>query len=471
MIARVWRGVTREADQHKYFEYLKQTGLKDYAHMPGNRGMWTLRRVHDGKAEFTVISLWDSYESIRAFAGPEFEKAMYYPEDEKYLVAVDLFVTHHEVLTTPVEWRTAALVVAVWTVHALLMACQIYIFQPRMSSSISWGSALAHALEYSYIWLLLTPLILAAAKRFPLSSRTWLRNSLVHVGAAAALATIATAGTAMLAGSTAVQFFFQLSAITRDRAALGSLGHGFTLYWVVLLISQAFVFMHRYNLERLKRWELQAELVNAELQALKMQLRPHFLFNVLHSISELIHRDPRAADRTIVQLSELLRISLNADRGQEVTLREELELLDRYIDIQKIRFGENLSTHVNASPDTLDALVPTLVLQPLVENAMRHGVADRTEGGRIEIMCQAHSGRLLISVADNGKGLPDGGVVHLKEGTGLRSTRSRLERLYGRDHRFRLENRPAEGAEAIIEIPYRVDADKRKNETDTSHRS
>ncbi len=452
MIARVWRGVTREADQHEFFEYLKTTGLKDYAYVPGNRGIWTLRRVHDGKAEFTLISLWDSYDSIQAFAGPDYEKAMYYPQDEKYLLELEPLVTHYEVLRTPPSWRTAALIAGAWVLHALFMAQQIYVLRNG-----SWGNALAYASAYSCLWALLTPLILSLAKRFPLSSRRWPLHSVLHVFGAAGFAVVTKICLDALAGMTLPHAYPLLSGDGAHQPLLSALGYGFVLYWVVLLITQAVVLLHRYNLERLKRWELQAELVNAELQTLKMQLKPHFLFNVLNSISELIHQDPKAADRAIAKLGELLRVSLNSDSSQEVMLGQELELLDRYTEIQKIRFGNALTISVNAERETLNALVPSLVLQPIVENAIRHGVANRAEGGRIEITSKLQADRLVLCVADNGGGLPGGGA--LKEGTGLRSTRRRLERLYGRNHKLHLNNR-AEGAEARIEIPYRIKESK-----------
>jgi LytS/YehU family sensor histidine kinase len=182
-----------------------------------------------------------------------------------------------------------------------------------------------------------------------------------------------------------------------------------------------------------------------------MQLQPHFLFNTLHSISALMHRDVEAADRMLTRLSDLLRLTLESASTPEVPLSRELDFLDAYLEIQQTRFEERLEVVRDIDPLALDALVPNLLLQPLVENAIRHGVANRTTGGRVEISARRENGRLTLSVRDDGPGLsPNAG-----QGVGLSNTRARLEHLYGEAQSLALANDPAGGVRVTVVAPYR----------------
>ena len=203
----------------------------------------------------------------------------------------------------------------------------------------------------------------------------------------------------------------------------------------------------------LRAVELEKSLVQARLQTLQMQLNPHFLFNSLHSISSLMHKDVEAADDMIVRLSDLLRAALDSSDTQEVTLREELKFLQRYLEIEKIRFGNRLTVTTEVAADTLDAQVPNLILQPLVENAIRHGIEPHAKAGRIELRAKLADGKLTLDVIDNGSGLKNSGAT--KEGVGLTNTRARLRTLYGDAHRFELSNAPTGGLQARIIIPFR----------------
>lgn len=189
--------------------------------------------------------------------------------------------------------------------------------------------------------------------------------------------------------------------------------------------------------------------------ALQMQLNPHFLFNALNSIATLIHRDPENADRMLVRLAELLRLSLDNTSAQEISLRQEISMLERYLDIERIRFGDRLSFAVHLPPELHGALVPTLLLQPLVENALRHGLGQVARPGRVDISANARDGKLCLTVADNGVGLPPGRPA--RDGIGLSNTRARLQHLHGDRHQLRLENRPEGGVQVIVELPLRVE--------------
>ena len=187
-----------------------------------------------------------------------------------------------------------------------------------------------------------------------------------------------------------------------------------------------------------------------------MQLNPHFLFNTLHAISSLMHKDVDAADRMLTRLSDLLRHALESTNTQVVPLREELEFLQRYLEIEQTRFGLRLAVRFDIAPDTLEAEVPNLVLQPLVENAIRHGIEPLASAGQIELYARRETGMLLLQVRDNGKGLPPGSA--LEEGVGLANTRARLQQLYGAGHRLDAGNRPEGGFAVRITIPWRTAA-------------
>jgi LytS/YehU family sensor histidine kinase len=195
---------------------------------------------------------------------------------------------------------------------------------------------------------------------------------------------------------------------------------------------------------------LDSALRAAELENLRAQLQPHFLFNTLQSISTLIHRDPPAADRMLTSLSDLLRLSLRTRAAQEVTLREELSFLEVYLSIMRVRFGDRLAISVAAGPDVLDALVPSLVLQPIVENAIRHGMADRGDRGKVEVRAVREDSALRLEVVDDGPGL----AASSTDGVGLANTRERLRRLYGDAATLELKNE--HGVTVQLRIPLRV---------------
>jgi signal transduction histidine kinase len=200
---------------------------------------------------------------------------------------------------------------------------------------------------------------------------------------------------------------------------------------------------------------LQAQLSTAQLQILKMQLQPHFLFNTLHAISTLVTIDPKRAKKMIVLLSELLRVAIDYGVTQEVPLKEEVDFVGKYLDIEKMRFEEDLATHFEVDPQTLDALVPNLLLQPLVENAVKHGVRILPGQGHIHVGAQREGDWLIMHVRDNGPGMAEQ-ITQNSDGLGLRITRARLKQLYGSRHSFNIQNLPAGGVDIHIRIPFRT---------------
>ena len=198
--------------------------------------------------------------------------------------------------------------------------------------------------------------------------------------------------------------------------------------------------------------QLEGQLSAAQLEALRMQLNPHFLFNTLHAISTLMARDVKGARTMISDLSGLLRRVLDGTDAPEVPLDDELDVLSHYFGIERTRFADRLEVSMNAEEGTRNALVPTLILQPLVENAIKHGIAPRGEGGRVEVVAQRLNGHLVVNVRDDGPGLPPGGPT--REGVGLKNTRDRLEKIYGEQASLTLSNRPEGGLDAEVRIPF-----------------
>ncbi len=200
--------------------------------------------------------------------------------------------------------------------------------------------------------------------------------------------------------------------------------------------------------------QLETKLVEAQLKALQQQLHPHFLFNTLHAISALMHRDVDAADRTLMRLSDLLRLTLENIGQQEVTLQSELEFLSKYLQIEQTRFADRLIVRFDVEPATLDTQVPHLILQPLVENAIKHGVAKKTGPGHIDISARRDGDKLLLEVRDDGVGLSEDALTALQKGIGVSTTRARLQHLFGADYRFEFHRQHA-GLSVLIALPWR----------------
>jgi LytS/YehU family sensor histidine kinase len=214
-------------------------------------------------------------------------------------------------------------------------------------------------------------------------------------------------------------------------------------------------YYRQFRDRELKATRLEGKLAQAQLQVLKMQLHPHFLFNTLNAISALLHKDAESADVMIARLGELLRTTLENVGTQEIPLRQELEFIQPYLEIEKARLGDRLQVEMHIDPEAMDAAVPNLVLQPIVENAIRHGIAPYAEKGRIDIRARRESGILRMEVEDNGPGLSFEQQVNFRPGVGITNTRARLQQLYGLDHQFEMKNGASRGLTVTLVIPAR----------------
>jgi len=225
------------------------------------------------------------------------------------------------------------------------------------------------------------------------------------------------------------------------------------VYWAIIGLQHAVDYYRQARARELRAARLEVRLVQSQLQALQQQLHPHFLFNTLHAISTLVHRDPDKADVMIEKLSDLLRITLRKVAVQEVELAEELEYLRAYLDIEQVHFGPRLLISYRIDVAALDVLVPTLILQPLVENAIRHGLEPQVRGGSLSIEAQADGDTLWLRVRDNGVGFAKG--LHRRDGLGLANTRSRLDRLYGEQAAVTMRENPGGGVLVDLYLPLR----------------
>ncbi len=355
------------------------------------------------------------------------------------------------------RWIRAVLIVAAWTMLATFLTSQMYLAYSRREIPIRWERIFLVELIYAYIWAALTPLILWLARRFPIERWRWVRSMLVHLCASLFIgfATRVLHDLMLFQVVADAEWKFSLSRLLMNVYFMTD--YGVMLYWLILLISYSFNYQRRYREGEVRATRLEAQLAQAQLQALKMQLHPHFLFNTLHSISALVHKNADAADKMIARLGDFLRLTLENSGAQEVSLQEELEFLKCYLEIERIRFQDRLTVQMDIEPQTLDARLPNLILQPIVENAIRHGISQRTSAGRIEIEARRLNGFLHVQVTDNGPGLDSdsnsGSIV--KAGVGLANTQARLKQLYGDEHRLDLANAASGGLTVILEIPFR----------------
>jgi sensor histidine kinase YesM len=343
-----------------------------------------------------------------------------------------------------------------WTFLGLFSASQVYIrYAYNSDKPSSWRQALSVAMPDWYAWAILSPLIFGFARRFPIERNKRVRRFAIHFFAGIFFSFV----------KIMIEFMvlWRMIGLPARNVSPVALQQNLLIYAAIVGMLYAFDYYRKYREHEVKASQLEAKLAQAQLQALKMQLHPHFLFNTLHAISTLVHKDAEAADRMIARLSDLLRLSLDNLGEQEVPLKHELEFLERYLEIEQIRFGDRLTVEMAIEPEALDAMVPNLILQPMVENAIRHGIAPRSVPGRIEIRAKRENNQLQLSVRDDGAGLPDGKSTALKEGVGLTNTKARLQQLYGAASRFDLLNAEGGGLVVALSIPWRMSNGKNSN--------
>ena len=309
---------------------------------------------------------------------------------------------------------------------------------------------------YWYVPALLAPVIMALATRFQIGRSRWPVSLIVHLNGALSYSVIHTAamlGTrALVRGTPPVRGWWYAARVEY----LTQLDWMFMTYLFLVGLAHALEFRRESERRAVDSAQLETRLVEAQLQALQRQLHPHFLFNTLNAIAGLMRTDVDAADGMMDRLGDLLRMTLNTSNVQEVPLKEELEMLQKYLDIEQLRFGSQLTVQMDLEPETLDAQVPNFLLQPLVENAVRHGIAPHASAGRLLIKAVRIGDRLMIEITDSGAGVPPHRLTLLNQGVGLANTRARLEHLYRGDHSLLFAN-VEEGFRVSISIPFTID--------------
>ncbi len=340
-----------------------------------------------------------------------------------------------------------------WGVYAMYMSITSYVVNARLGQPITLATAIAADFSYSAVWVLLTPVVLWLVHQYRFEKGRQYKVFLLHLGASVLIALLHKAVHGVLYSVFRLLVEGQpFSWELQYRATLAYFDYGIQVYWIILLLDYLLEYYNRFREKELRASQLESQLAHSQLNALKMQLQPHFLFNTLNAISVLIKKDPGVARTMLGKLSDLLRFTLENVTSQEISLRVEMDYLERYLSIEKTRFEDRLTVKTNIPSELLHAQVPTMILQPLVENAIKHGVAQQRGPASIEVHANRHNGALLLQVIDNGKGLPT--AEHLREGVGLTNTRARLNRLYGSASSLELSESPTGGVVAQITIPW-----------------
>jgi signal transduction histidine kinase len=346
----------------------------------------------------------------------------------------------------------AVLAVVTWSAIGLLFAL------PSLSTKGGWRLYLMGSLAQWWSWGLITPLIVAADRRLPFSARQLPQRIAAHLLPSllfTAFYIYVYAGVRALLGMGA------WSALTNTEllasAIRGMFLWSWLVYWLILGAAQIYRYYEHYLSSELRVERLERSFSEARLNALRMQLDPHFLFNALNTISSQVERDPKLARGMIGHLGDLLRLSLESKDKQEVPLTEEMAFLEHYLAIQRIRFGQHLTVDLRIAPDVKYALVPSFLIQPLVENAIRHGISRRASGGTVTVSAQRLENQLNIRVLDDGVGLPAGWRLETSTGLGLSVTRERIAGLHpdGTSH-FAVRSRASGGTAVEISLPLRL---------------
>lgn len=348
------------------------------------------------------------------------------------------------------------LIISCATFLALIYSARNIFATVSQGRPIDWVRQVGFEFLYWFVWAAFTPFVIWFARRFELQRTNWRRTLVALIAFGLLIAPLQSFIEFPLAYLIDILRGMPAAEMARRRQVLGraiaieTFGN-FIIYSLIVCGHYAYDYYRRYREREIRSVELEGRLAQAELQNLKMQLHPHFLFNTLNSISVLMMRDVELANRMLVRLSDLLRITLDSAGSQMVSLKQELDFLRGYLEIEKTRFQDRLTVNIDVPSAALDAQVPNLILQPLVENAIRHGITTRPGAGRIAIRANVENHSLHMQVSDDGPGIDH----TFKKGIGLTNTEARLKQLYGPAHKFELANQPTGGLLVTITIPYK----------------
>jgi two-component system, LytTR family, sensor kinase len=362
-------------------------------------------------------------------------------------------------------WSQFAAVVAIWLALAVVFTGQAYLVVytsvlahddvAHLRPSLALTELLLSVLAECVIWAFMTLAILWLAREYPFGRGQWPRSLGVHVAACLVCCAIAT----LMSAVAAELIRSELPRVTLSARVfllffVAKFNNNIFFYAAIVAVAHVLDYYRQARERELLASQLEAKLAQTQLQVLKMQMQPHFLFNTLNAISALIHQDVELADRMIARLGDLLRTTLDNANKQEVAFQQELDFIQPYLEIEKARLGTRLTVDLEIAPETLDAKVPNLILQPLVENAIKHGIAVTPGPGTIKIQASRNNGCLHLAVTDTGPGLT--ASPESLKGIGLANTRERLEKLYGSKQSLNLTKSVDGGLQVSITIPYQA---------------
>jgi len=338
--------------------------------------------------------------------------------------------------------QTKIAVFLLWTFLAFFYVFQQYYVSLIKDKEFQLSTIIIWELSYFYTWAVLTLLIIFLARKNPVEKQSFLKNGLIHLFFAMVIAFVHRAASMLIYLFLAKPENLEkgLPDFFGPKVILGTFD-GFIIYWMILGVFYSFEYYRQVREHKIKSARLESQLAKAELNALKMQLNPHFLFNTLHAISSLIDSKGKDAQNMLVRLSDFLRQTLESEGQQNVSVKKEISFLKSYLEIEQIRFGKRLSVKYNIEKSLSDKLIPTLILQPLVENAIKHGISPHSGQGKIDVSVVSKDNFMELSVCDNGKGIGQNIVEHV----GLKNTRQRLEQVYGKEASLNYYNRPQGG--------------------------
>ena len=352
-----------------------------------------------------------------------------------------------------------------WTAVAMMFALQWYSYDALHGHSGPFLTYVRWNLEQWYAWWLISPLALRLAAKRPIDPQHPLRQLPLHTVVSVLFAVLAVTVQSVLGafiepGAPPFSHFSAFLHTIRNNVVLllgKDVAMGILTYWALTGLAQTLHFYRENSNRQLRESQLESQLAQAHLQVLEMQLHPHFLFNTLHAIGTLIHDDPESAEQMLLNLSALLRVFLEEESSQQISLRRELHLVDLYLSIQRIRFKDRLTVRSTIDPETLDCAIPSLILQPLVENAIVHGIAKNPGDDEVEISSSMRSGRLEIQISNSNSSLPPGlGADEVNWGVGLTNTMQRLRQTYNGSAQLSLRAGSPRGVICEISMPFRI---------------
>ena len=352
--------------------------------------------------------------------------------------------------------RKWAPLVLLWSIPGLVSTTQTYIFYQMKDPTFAFSTAFVLQFPPWQFWALVTPAVLGLGRRCRLEAGSWASSITAHLFFNLLLA-VGHVSVVYVCGRAAQQQWFLESGYVQILPMMvGKNVHLELLtYWGILAVGHALDYHRRLRESQVAQAQLATQLAQAQLDALKMQLHPHFLFNTLNAIAVMVRKqDIHGSIRMLTGVSELLRLALNNTGRQMVPLRQELDFLERYLEIEQTRFQDRLQVYREIDPAAVEAQVPNLLLQPLVENAIKHGIAARAAARRVELRASRQGERLRLEVRDDGPGLKPG--WESSAGVGVANVRARLRQLYGERARFTLEGHPEGGVRAVLELPFRA---------------